>query len=484
MTGDSLQPLLDQLRGHRLVIASSSEPFVHYYHGGVIRWRGAAGGVATAFDSLLQACGGTWIALGLGSADKDAVDKNQKIRVPPPAPRYDLARVFITPKEEKGFLAESSNSALWPLSHVSFVRPRFSEDAWKQFQSVNQKMAERIHAESDEHTLVWINDYHLSLTAGPLKKLRPGLRTGFFWHIPWPAPETFTICPWKNEILDGILSNDFVGFHINAYVDNFLRSVQNELSCEIDWKTKTVKHNGRTCRVGALPIGIDAQTISALAAKTTPQQIETVRSSFHAKDRVLLLGVDRLDYTKGLAEKIRALDHLFTRRPDLVNRLILVQIVAPSRIHLPEYIKAIADAKQAADEVNWKYAANDWQPVILKNDFVPLSDIIPLYKAADACLVTSLQDGMNLVSKEFVASNEGTGVLVLSRFAGSAEELQDAVFVNPFVSEDIARGIETAIEMKPAEKKNRWAAMKQTVDQNDVFAWAGRFIHAMHEEPA
>lgn len=477
---DDIQLAMQKLGVNRLLIASSSEPYLHYYHGGIAKGRGAAGGVATAFDSLLQATDGTWIALGLGSADKDTVDKNNRVRVPPENPKYTLRRVFITKKQEEGFLSESSNSALWPLSHNAYVRPHFQLDAWEQYREVNRLMAEAIATEADDQTLVWINDYHLSLCAGYLKKIKPNIQTGFFWHIPWPAAEIFNILPWKKEILEGLLQNDLIGFHTTTYAENFSQSVRRVLQTEspspVSKKTPTT---GAQVRV--IPIGIDEPSIRRIAKQTTPEKIKEIRAEYQATDRKLIVGVDRMDYTKGITDKFKALDLLFTRRPDLLEKMTLVQIAAPSRINLPEYAHCLAETLETAEKINWKYAIGNWQPIQLKNAFFPLSQIIPLYKTADVCLVTSLQDGMNLVSKEFIAANPGNGSLVLSTFAGSSEELGSAILVNPFLPEDIANGIEQALAMDENEKKTRMNEMKKIVADNNVFTWATSFMHQLLE---
>lgn len=477
-----MSQILEKLGNRKLVIASSSEPYLHFYHGGNIRWRGGAGGVATAFDSLMQAYGGTWVALGLGTADKDVIDKNGKIAVPPEKGKYTLKRVLITKKEEEGFLALSSNSAIWPLSHVAYVRPKFSKDAWEQYKNVNKKIAESVAEEVDENALVWLNDYHLSLCGKYLREIKPGVPTGFFWHIPWPSLEVSKICPWQEEILQGLLSNRLVGFHIPQYVKNFLYAAEKTIGAEVDWQRGIVKYGGETTKVMALPIGIDSTGISSTSASITHREIANIRKKYNAAGRKLIVGVDRMDYTKGIPEKIKAVDFLLMQNPRLVGKVTLVQIAAPTRINLPEYAKTLQETLETADSVNWKYMVGDWQPVILVNDFVPLSDIIPLYKAADVCLVTSLQDGMNLVSKEFVASNDGTGVLVLSKFAGSAEELSEAIMVNPYLTEDIAGGVERALNMDEKEKLAKMAALKQKVLENDVFKWAASFISELAKE--
>ncbi|MDO8428320.1 MAG: trehalose-6-phosphate synthase [Candidatus Diapherotrites archaeon] len=467
------------LQGHKLLLASSSEPYVHFYHGGEINWRTAVGGVATAFDAFMSAYGGTWVALGLGTADANVIDNQNNISVPPNAPAYTLKRVMVTSKEEEGFLALSSNTALWPLSHVVYVRPQFSEDAWLQYRKVNQKLAEALSAECTQNTAVWLNDYHLSLCAQYFKKLQPNVPTGFFWHIPWPSYEIFKICPWHKEILEGLLGADLIGFHTQGYVKNFLYTVEKTLSCKVDWQNFNIQQGNRIIKVRALPIGTDSQGLSELSTAKSLDEINTVRKQFNVLNRKLLLGVDRMDYTKGLPEKMKSLDILFTRYPELVGKLTLVQIAAPTRTKLPEYVQVLENTLSAVDAVNWKYAQGDWKPIVFLNKFMSLKELIPVYKTADVCLVTSLHDGMNLVSKEYIAANSGEGALILSKFAGSAEQLTQAIQVNPFLVEDIAIGIKQALDMPVLERQKRMTKLKKTVMQNTVFGWATDFLQEL-----
>ncbi len=461
--------------GSNILLASTSEPYLHYYHGGEVHCRGTAGGVSTAFDSLLKQYGGTWVALGLGSADREVVDSKNKVNVPPGEGKYCLKRVWLSKKEEESGLALASNSMLWPLSHVVHVRPQFQEDAWEQYNILNQKMADSLAKEITDDTVVWINDYQLALCAAYLKKLKPGAKTGFFWHIPWPGFEAFKIFPWKKELLESLLQNNLIGFHTDEYTKNFLYAVQKLVDCKVNEREVTTAE-GNKCLVKTLPIEIDYAGISQQAQNTTRGDVEKIRKHYQALNRKLIVAVDRMDYTKGISEKIKALDYLFTSKPEYVNKITLLQIAAPTRTNLAEYKKTLEDALTATDAVNWKYAIGDWKPVIFVNDFVPLKEIIALYRAADVCLVTSLHDGMNLVSKEFIASNPGNGMLVLSQFAGASEELKEAVPVNPFLIESIAKGIEQALEMPEVEKKTRMDEMKKTVSQNTIFNWADSFI--------
>ncbi|MFH0713926.1 MAG: trehalose-6-phosphate synthase [Candidatus Micrarchaeota archaeon] len=466
------------LKDNKILLASTSEPYAHYYHGGEIHCRGTAGGVPTAFDSLLKKYGGTWVALGLGTADKEVVDSKNKVNVPPGENKYLLKRVWLSKKEEESGLALASNSMLWPLSHVVHVRPHFQEDAWEQYKIMNKKMAESLAQEITDNTIVWINDYQLSLCAAYLKKLKPTVKTGFFWHIPWPGFEAFKIFPWKKELLESLLQNDLIGFHTNEYTKNFLYTAQKLVDCKVNEREVIVKENSK-CIVKTLPIGIDYEGVSQQVRSVSDDDVRKIRKRYQALDRKLLVAADRMDYTKGISEKIKALDYLFTSKPGYVNKITLVQIAAPTRTNLPEYKKALEDTLAATDAVNWKYSIGDWKPVILINDFVPLKEIIALYRAADTCLVTSLHDGMNLVAKEFIASNDGNGMLVLSQFAGASEELEQAVQVNPFLIENIAEGIEQALEMPEVEKKQRMNKMKKTVAQNTVFNWADNFIKTL-----
>ncbi len=467
--------------GAKLVLASTSEPYLHYYRGGEIQWRGGAGGVATALDSLMREYSGIWVSLGLGSADKEVADSNGKLKVPPGEEDYVLKRVWISKKEEEGAQALTANSALWPLSHTVYVRPVFQQDAWEQFKAVNEKIAQSVAEEVDEKTVVWINDYQLSLCAAYLKKIK-NVKMGFFWHIPWPGLEVFKICPWKEEILEAILSNKVVGFHTGEYVRNFLYCVEKLLDrVSVDWQNYEVTYKEAKTTVKSLPIGIDYTRITKIAHSKTPEDVNAQRRKFEVIGKKFIISVDRMDYTKGIPEKLRAIDYLFTKYPEFIGKVTLLQIGAPTRTTLPEYKKALDETLEATDALNWKYSMGDWKPAIFINEFVSLNDIITLYKAADACLVTSLHDGMNLVSKEYIASNQGNGIIVLSKFAGSANELKEAIQVNPFLVEDIAQGIKTSLEMSEKEKQKRMKQMKKTVAEKDVFKWAADFLQSLAE---
>lgn len=465
----------EDLDGLKILLISASEPYVHYYRAGEVAWKTTAGGLATAFDSLLRTYNGTWVCLSFGNADKETSDSNGKIKVPPDEDLYTLKRVFISKKEEEGALNSSANGALWPLSHVAYVRPRFEQDAWEQYRTVNKKMADATIPEINEKSIIWVNDYQLTLCSKYIKEGKPKCKIGFFWHIPWPGIEVFKICPWKEEIINALLYNDLIGFHTSEDVNNFLTCVEKIVDCKVNYKTHTIEHAYGKSVVKSLGIGVDYKRISSISKTLTEKDLELLKKHYELDHYKIVIGVERLDYSKGIPEKLKALDLLLTRKPELIGKLTLLQIAAPSRVNLPEYKQIASTVLELVESLNYKYSIGNWKPVILINETIPLEKIIPLYKLADACIVTSLHDGMNLVSKEFVASNEGNGMLILSKFAGSSQELKEAILVNPYLAEEISQAIETALTMPVEEKMERMKKMKKTVSKNDVYNWAKTF---------
>ncbi|MFH1750495.1 MAG: trehalose-6-phosphate synthase [Candidatus Micrarchaeota archaeon] len=468
----------EMLGNKALVLASSSEPYVNYFEEEEIRWRRGTGGVVTALEPVMRSCHGTWIAHGSGEADRELVGNDGKMQLPPGENSYTLRRLFFSKKEQDGFLSGVANGALWPLSHVVYVRPRFIDEQWEIFRGVNRKFAEAISADTGKaDAITWINDYQLVLAAKYLKEMEPEGISAYFWHIPWPNPQVFKVCPWHEEILDAMLSNDLIGFNTPYYASNFLESVDQTLEARIDKVTSTVVYKGREISVVAEPISVDYRGIQAFSEKVQESAVVKVAKKYGLRKGVVAIGVDRMDYTKGLPEKIKAIDLVLTRHPEMAEELTLVQIASPTRIHLPEYQQFNEELETLAEEVNWRHSTGSWKPVILDIRYASPEEIYSLYKIAGICLVTSLHDGMNLVSKEYVASKtDGRGVLILSRFAGASTELKDALPVNPYSVNEIADAIEKAIGMPVAERQERMKRMQEEISRNDVFAWAQRFL--------
>ncbi len=444
----------------------------------------AAGGVAIALDALMRERGGVWIAHGAGTADRECVDVSGHVAVPPESPSYQLRRLWLDPQEFAQYYGGFANEGLWPLCHVVDVRPKFRTEDWDAYQSVNAQFAEAIDAElAGTDSPVFIQDYHLALVAPRLRERRPQARTALFWHIPWPYPDRLRICPWRRELLAGLLANDLLAFQLDRDRRNFLAAAEDELGAEIEDDGVRVRFDDRTTTVVSVPIGVDydrIQTVGGDQALVVEQ--DRLKALFALDARIVGLGVDRLDYTKGIPERLEALDRLFTRRPDLRGQLTFLQIGVPSRSDLESYsaIEAEIDAKVAALNAKHRPPAGGAPPVHYHKAALNMASLVALYRMADFCVVSSLHDGMNLVAKEFVAARDDEdGVLILSALAGAAQELGDALIINPYDIDGFAGAIARAIDMPPDAKRARMRAMRRIVAGRNVFGWASDILEGL-----
>lgn len=473
----------EKLQGRRLIVVSNREPYMHEYARDRIACQRPASGMVSAIDPVLQACGGVWVAHGSGSADRVVVDAHDRIAVPPEAPRYSLKRVWLSKQEEQGYYYGFANEGLWPLCHVVFARPRFDLSDWEAYVRVNQKFAEAILAEmEDAPALVWIQDYHFALLPRLLKEARPDVLVAQFWHIPWPNPEAFRICPWKHEVLWGLLANDLLGFHIRYHCDNFLATVERELEVRVDRERSSVfHHDGVETLVRPFPISTD---FAGLAQQTESEEVQAeyrrLLTLREVRGRRVCLGLDRLDYTKGIPERLRAFDRLLCKYPHLQRKVVFVQAGPESRTAIPRYRLLNEEIVRLVSEINRKYGSPDWVPVLLLRQHLPLPHVLAWYRLAEICVVSSLHDGMNLVAKEFVAAkNDGNGVLVLSRFTGAARELDQALLINPYDTETFADTLATALGMSDDEREGRMHGLRDTVKRNNIYRWAGKILTAL-----
>lgn len=475
---EKINKIKEKLGDYKLIVASTSEPYVHYFEEEEIKWRKGTGGVVTALDPILRSVNGTWIAAGIGSADRESSDKEGKLKIPPLDQSYLLKRIFLSKKEHEGFLSGASNGALWPLSHVVYVRPRFVDEQWDLFKQVNRKFAEAIAEEAkDEHSVVWINDYQLVLCGKYLKEINPSIPIAYFWHIPWPNPQVFKICPWHEEILDAMLSNDLLGFHTRYYSNNFLDSVDQTLEARIDRPISSIFYKNREISVRTAPISVDFKGIQKSSAELNDSAVKKIKKIYGLKKGTFIAGVDRLDYTKGLPEKVKAVDRYLKQHPERIEQLTFIQISSPTRIHLEEYKHATEELEEMVEEVNWKYSTDSWKPFILDIRYAPDEDIRALYILSEICMVSSLHDGMNLVAKEYVSSKtDGNGVLILSKFAGSSLELKEALIVNPYSISELSAAIDNALKMPLEERQTRMKKMQTEISENNVFDWSASFL--------
>ena len=478
-TPQTLRRLLrEQLSGDEVIVVSNREPYIHIDEpDGGIRVQRPASGLVTAVEPVMRACSGTWIAHGSGSADRRAADPQGRLAVPPDSPAYTLRRVWLTGEEERGYYYGFSNEGLWPLCHLAHVRPVFRSRDWKHYREINRRFADAVVQEaSTEDPVVLVHDYHFALLPRLVRKRLPKATIIMFWHIPWPNPESFGVCPWKEEILDGLLGSDILGFHTPFHCKNFAETVDRFVESRIEPESSTIVVRGRRTRVEAYPISI------AWPAPTEPEAIAHTRTALRERYGLpathrIALGVDRLDYTKGIVERMRAVERLLELHPRWIGRFTLVQIAAPSRSALDEYRRFEAQVSAAAAEINERFEGRGPAPIRLLIEHHDSASVFDHYRACDVCVVTSLHDGMNLVAKEFVSSRDDErGVLILSQFTGAARELPEALIVNPYHIDQVAESMNAALMMSEAEQQARMRSMRQLVREFNVFRWAGRML--------
>ncbi|MBI4496190.1 MAG: trehalose-6-phosphate synthase [Deltaproteobacteria bacterium] len=473
-----------RLQGKPVFVVSNREPYSHVQKGKRIECLVPASGLVTALEPILQACGGTWIAHGSGDADRRVVDEQNKIQVPPEEPQYILKRVWLTKEEEEGYYYGFSNEGLWPLCHIAHTRPAFRAEDWAYYQSVNRKFAAAVLEELSGavEPLILIQDYHFALLPRFLKRERPDARVALFWHIPWPNPESFGICPWQRELLLGMLGADLIGFHVQSHCNNFLDTVNRALEARIDWEHFTVKREGQTTWVKPFPISIafSGQPSEGAGGEDLRPTKQSLLHDLGVRGNFLGVGVDRIDYTKGIPERFMAIECFLEKYPAYQGKFTFVELGAPSRTHIKQYHDFMARVEEEAERINWRFQNKEWKPILFLNRHHSHEEIRPFYQAADLCLVTSLHDGMNLVAKEFVGAREDEqGVLILSRFTGAARELRDALIVNPYDLEQMAEAIRAALEMIPAEQRRRMQSMRETLKNQNIYRWAADLITAL-----
>ena len=473
--------IAQRLGEKKLIVVSNREPYIHSYVGEEIKCSTPASGLVTALEPVVSACGGTWIAHGSGDADREVVDDEGKILVPPGEACYTLKRVWLSKEEEEGYYYGFANRGLWPLCHLTYTRPRFDEREWQAYKDVNRKFANAVLEEiGSDSALVFIQDYHFALLPRMLKEERPELVVAQFWHIPWPNPEGFRICPWGEEILDGLLGNDLLGFHIPYYCNNFLSTVERRLEAVEDYENFSVLRQGHKTFVRPFPISVDCQSMSEQSK--SPEVLadaERLRQTLGLRDQLIGIGVDRVDYTKGIPERFLAIDRFLEKYPQYHKRFTFLQVGPMSRIQIPEYQALNDELYHLMVNINRKHGADRWVPIhILKANY-PRKELLSFFRLADVCIVSSLHDGMNLVAKEFVSTCRDDSVLILSEFTGAARELSEAIIINPYYIDGFADAIKIALEMPAEEKERRMCRMRQVVLENDVYNWATRVFTEM-----
>jgi alpha,alpha-trehalose-phosphate synthase [UDP-forming] len=472
--------LRTNLRGDEIIVVSNREPYIHDEAPAGITVSRPAGGVVTAIEPVMRACSGTWIAHGSGSADAQVVDAYDHLLAPPGHHEYTLRRIWLTEEEEQGYYYGFANEGLWPLCHVAHVRPIFRENDWAAYREVNRRFAEAVVAEArSQDPVVLVQDYHFALLPQMIRARLPRATILTFWHIPWPNPESFGICPWGREILQGMLGSTILGFHTRFHCKNFIDTVDRYLEARIEHEHSTICFREQDTYVESYPISIEWPNASTVAAWPPVEQCR--RNVFErlglAPGAKIAVGVDRLDYTKGILERLHAVERLLEMHPAWIGRFVLVQIAAPSRSSIEEYRLFRERIQYVSERINQRFGRSDYFPVHLLAKHHGHELLNELYRATDVCLVTSLHDGMNLVCKEFVASRDDErGVLILSRFAGAARELPEALIVNPYHVEECAGALQRALTMPDAEQRERMASLRLTVREFNVYRWAGRML--------
>jgi len=474
-----------RLEDGMLFVVSNREPYMHTRRGKAVVVNVPASGLVTAIEPVLRTCDGTWVAHGSGDADLEAVDEHDRLPVPPDDPRYTLRRIWLTKEEEEGYYYGFANEGLWPLCHIAHTRPLFRASDWQHYQEVNRKFADALLEEMENisRPVVLVQDYHFALLPRMIKQGRPDARVAIFWHIPWPNPEAFGICPWQRELVDGLLGADLVGFHIQAHCTNFLQTVDRIVESRIDWEHFSVQRLDHRTAVRPFPISVEFADAPAEPPRESAYEERAGLLKALGVEAVSMgVGVDRLDYTKGILERFLAVERFLEKYPRYQGVFTFVQIGAPSRTHIKRYHDLQAEVEAEADRINWRFQAEHWKPIVLLNRQHSHKEIEPYYRAADLCLVTSLHDGMNLVAKEFVATrHDERGVLILSCFTGAARELRDALQVNPYDIDQTAEAIRAALEMQPEEKQIRMQRMRKLVREHNVYRWAGSLIGELCE---
>jgi trehalose 6-phosphate synthase len=481
-TPETLRQILDrELRGQEVIVVSNREPYIHVRRGDEIEvWRPASG-LVTALEPIMHACSGTWIAHGGGSADREVVDSHNKVAVPPPPdePAYQLRRVWLTPEEEAGYYYGFANEGLWPLCHIAHVRPIFRTGDWQQYVAVNRKFAKTVKQEAhSDDPIVLVQDYHFALLPRMIQELLPSATIISFWHIPWPNPEAFAICPWREELLDGMLGSTILGFHTQFHVNNFVDTVDRLLEARVDRELFEVTYRGKSTSVRRYPISVEWPPPAELV--TTP--VEQCRTEIRLRHNLppehpVGVGVERLDYTKGIEERLRAVERLLELEPRWVGNFTFIQVAAPTRARIDEYRAYEERVRALASRINDRFPEAAQPPIILKIEHHQPDQIFEYYRGADLCMVTSLHDGMNLVAKEFVsARDDERGVLILSLFTGAARELPEALIVNPYDTDQCARALQQALTMGGAEQRTRMRLMRGLLQDFNVFRWAGRML--------
>jgi trehalose-6-phosphate synthase len=468
-----------ELKGDEILIVSNREPYIHNRNGDKIEVQVPASGLVTALEPIMRACSGTWIAHGSGNADRETVDENDRVNVPIEHPSFFIRRVWLTKEEEAGYYYGFANEGLWPLCHIAHTRPIFRSEDWKQYIAVNRKFADAVCQEaSTENPVILVQDYHFALLPRMIKEKLPGATILTFWHIPWPNPEAFGISPWRNELIEGLLGSTILGFHTRFHCNNFIETVDRFTECRIDRETSTISYQGQLTAVKHYPISIEWPVRWVEGQKTIEECRRAIREENDFPPTCSVgIGVDRMDYTKGILERLFAIERFLELNPSWMGKFKFVQIAAPTRSSIPQYESLETSVRSLVIRINRKFTKDGVEPICLKVKHHEPEDVFKYFRGSDFCIVSSLHDGMNLVAKEFVAARDDeAGVLILSQFTGAAKELPEALIVNPYNIDQCAHAIKVALEMSPNEQRTRMRSMRGLLEEFNVYRWAGKML--------
>lgn len=471
--------LHDHLAGDEVLIVSNREPYIHNWQDQQVEVQVPASGVVTALEPVMRACSGVWIAHGSGNADREVVDARSHVRVPPDHPEYEIRRVWMSPEEEGGYYYGFANEGLWPLCHLAHVRPVFRSSDWQHYKDINERFALAIIEEAKtDNPVVLVQDYHLALVPKMVRDHLPHATIITFWHIPWPNPERYAICPWYKEILEGLLGSSILGFHTRFHGSNFIETVDRSLETRIDWDSSTISYQGKLTAVNHYPISIawpEQQRSLWPPVSECKTRIRTLNTLSHTHR--VGVGVERLDYTKGILERFLAIERLLELQPEWIGRFSFIQIAAPSRSKIEEYQQLSRNVLASAERINARFGSEGYRPIHVRIEHHEPQEVSLYYRGADFCIVSSLHDGMNLVAKEFVAARDDEqGVLILSQFTGAATELPEALLINPYNIDQCAAAMHLALTMPPVEQRARMRSMRGIVQEFNVYRWAGRML--------
>jgi trehalose 6-phosphate synthase len=471
--------LRQYLQGERVVLLANREPYIHDKTDEGMRVLHPASGLVTALEPVMRACYGVWVAHGAGSGDRETVDAHDRVKVPPGEESYVLRRVWLSEEEENGYYYGFSNEGLWPLCHVAHTRPLFRASDWEHYVRVNKRFADAVCEEVDsDDPIVLVQDYHFALAPKMIRERLPKATIITFWHIPWPNAERIGICPWREELISGMLGSSILGFHTQQHCNNFIDSVDAFMESRIDRETQSVTQGSRKTLVRAYPISIEWPVHWLDKIPSVAECRKAIRRQHGLADDALIgVGIDRLDYTKGVEERLSAVNELLVRHPEFRGKFTFIQLAAPSRTKIAHYRDLNDRVDALANEINERWSQGSYRPIVLLRQHHEPPSVFEHYRAAELCYVSSLHDGMNLVAKEFVAARDDEqGVLVLSQFTGAARDLSEALVVNPYDLRQASEAMAAALHMAPSEQRERMQSLRRLVSEFNVYRWAGRML--------